>query len=84
VAGKVQGRLVVVGGEDAGAAGEGYEGREPDTDAELGGPSALQVLFREPPGECPGARPDLGPVREAFVPVELPFVDQVVGDGGVG
>jgi hypothetical protein len=84
VAGKVQGRLVVVGGEDARAAVEGYEGREPDTDAELGSPSAPQVLFREPPGECPGARPDVGPVREAFVPVELPFVDQVVGDGRVG
>ena len=77
--GEVQGRLVVVDGEDGGAAVEGDDGGKTDAAAELDGPDAREVAGGQVARERHRARPEVSPVREAFVALELPLVDQGVG-----
>jgi hypothetical protein len=84
VPGEIEGGLVVVGGEDVGATVHRRDGRKPDAAPELDGVAACEVLAGEETGQGRGARPQLGPVGEPVVTVELPLVYQGVGDGRVG
>jgi len=84
VPGEIEGGLVVVGGEDVGTTVHRRDGRKPDAASKLDGVTALQVLAREETGQGRGARPQLGPVGEPVVLVELPLVYKGIGDGRVG
>jgi hypothetical protein len=83
VGGKIEGGLVVVGRETFGAASEGDDGREPDTTAELDGTLAGQVFVRQILRQGDSARPELCPVRQPFVTLEVPLVQEGVRRGGV-
>ena len=80
---EVQGCLVVVCGENGGAAGEGGYGRQPDAAPELDGTGSGKVPFVEVARQGDGARPQLGPIGEPLVAVEVVLVDQGVRGGGV-
>ena len=83
VEGEVEGGLVVVGRENLRAAGAGDDAREPDTAAELDGALASKVFARQVPRQGDRARPELGPVRELFVALEVLLVQEGVRRGGV-
>ena len=83
VSGEVQGGLVVIGSEDLRAAREGGNGGEPDAAAELDGTPAGQVFAREISRQGDRARPELGPVREPLVALEISLVYEGLGRGGV-
>src|SRR5918995_2233882 len=83
VGGEVEGCRVVVGREDPRPAGEGYDRRKPHAATELDGAFSRQLLPRERAGQGHRARPELGPVREPFVVLEVLLVEQVVDGGGV-
>jgi hypothetical protein len=80
---EVQGCFVVIGSEDLRAAREGCDGRESDAAAELDGTPAGQILAREVSRQGDRARPELGPVREPLVALEISIVYEGVGGGGV-
>jgi len=80
---EVEGGFVVVGREDFRATREGGDGGEPDAAAELDGAPAGQVFAREEAGQGDRARPQLGPVREPLVALEISLVYEGVGRGGV-
>jgi hypothetical protein len=79
---EVEGGFVVVGREDSCATREGGNGGEPDAAAELDGAPAGQVFAREDAGQGDRARPELGPVREPLVALEISLVYEGVGRGG--
>ena len=83
VEGEVEGGPVVVGRENLCAASEGRDGGEPDAAAELDGAPAGKVLLRQKSRQGDRARPELGPVREPLVALEISFVYERVGRGGV-
>ncbi len=80
---EVEGCLVVVGRENLCAAREGGDGGEPDAAAELDGAPAGKVLLRQKARQGDRARPELGPVREPLVALEISLVYEGVGRGGV-
>jgi hypothetical protein len=80
---EVEGGFVVVGRENFCAPREGGDGGEPDAAAQLDGAPAGQVFAREGAGEGDRARPELGPVREPLVALEISLVYEGVGRGGV-
>ena len=73
----------MVGRENLRAAGAGDDAREPDTAAELDGALASKVFARQVPRQGDRARPELGPVRELFVALEVLLVQEGVRRGGV-
>jgi hypothetical protein len=73
----------VVGRENLRAAVAGDDAREPDTAAELDGALASKVFARQVPRQGDRARPELGPVRELFVALEVLLVQEGVRRGGV-
>jgi hypothetical protein len=79
---EVEGGFVVVGREYSCAACEGGDGGEPDAAAELDGAPAGQVFARERAGQGDRARPELGPVREPLVALEISLFYEGVGRGG--
>jgi hypothetical protein len=83
VGGEVEGGLVVVRRENFGAAGESDDGREPDAATELDGALAGQIFLRKVPRQGERARPELGPVRELFVALEVLLVKEGVRRGGM-
>lgn len=83
VGGEVQGGLVVVGREDLRASCKSHHRRKTDAAAELDGADIREVSSREAAGQRDRARPELGPVREPLVALEVLLVDEGVGDGGV-
>jgi hypothetical protein len=83
VGGEVEGGLVVVRRENSGAADEGDDGREPDAATELDGALAGQIFLHQVPRQADRARPELGPVRELFVALEVLLVQEGVRRGGV-
>src|SRR5918997_2645233 len=83
VGGEIQGGSVVVRGEYRGAAGEGYDGGQPDAAPELDGAGTGEVARREAAEEGEGAGPQFCPVGEPLVAVEVFLVDQVVRRDGV-
>ncbi len=83
VGGEIQGGFVVVRGQYRGAAGEGYDGGQPDATPELDGAGTGEVARREVAGEGEGAGPQFRPVGEPLVAVEVFLVDQVVSRDGV-
>jgi hypothetical protein len=83
VADEVEGGFVMIRREDSGAASEGDGGREPDAAAELEHASAGQVSLCQVPRQGDRARPELGPVREPLVAVEVFVVDQGVRRSGM-
>jgi hypothetical protein len=74
VDGEVEGGFVVVRCENLSAACEGGDGGEPDAAAELDGAPAGEVLPREVARQDDRARPELGPVREPLVALEISLV----------
>jgi hypothetical protein len=78
-----EGAFVVVGRENSSAAREGNDGGEPDAAPELDDPSAGQILARQISGQGDRARPQLGPVGQPLVAVEVFVVDQGVRRGGM-
>ncbi len=80
---EVEGGFIVVGRENSCATREGGQGGEPDAAAELDGAPAGQVSARERAGQGDRARPELGPVGEPLVALEISFVYEGVGRGGV-
>jgi hypothetical protein len=80
---EVQGRLVVVRRENSRAAREGDDAGKPDPASELDGSLAREVLAREVLRQGDRARPELGPVREPLVVLEIIFVYEGVGRGGM-
>ncbi len=83
VGGEIEGGLVVVGRESFCAASEGDGGREPETAAELDGTLAGQVFPRQVARQGDSARPELCPVRQPFVTLEVLLVQEGVRRGGV-
>ncbi len=83
VGGEIEGGLVVVRRENFCAASEGDDGREPDAAAELDGAPAGQVFLRQVPRQADSARPELGPVREPLVALEVLLVQEGVRRGGM-
>jgi hypothetical protein len=83
VGGEVEGGLVVVRGEYRGAPGERDDGWQPYAATQLDGASTSQVASRKMSGQGEGAGPELGPVGEPFVAVEVFLVDQVVRRDGM-
>lgn len=79
VAGEVEGGLVVVGSHDLRAAGEGDDGRQADPATELDGANPCEVFSCEVAGQRRGARPEVGPVGEALVALEVGLVQQGFG-----
>jgi hypothetical protein len=73
----------VVGRENLHAAGEGRDGGQPDAAAEFDGAPADQVFPRKVPRQGYRARPELGPVREPLVALEIFLVYQGLRRGGV-
>ena len=80
---EVEGGFVVVGRENACTACEGGDSGEPDATAELDGAPVGQVFTREESGQGDRARPELGPVGEPLVALEISLVYEGVGRGGV-
>src|SRR5215207_1118535 len=80
---EVEGGTVVVGCEDFRAAVQRHYCGEPDTAPELDGAFAAQVLVREIARKGDRARPELGPVRESLLVLEVFLVEQVVDGGGM-
>jgi hypothetical protein len=80
---EVEGCLVVVCRQHRCTAVERNESRQPDAASQLDDSCPIKVAFREVSRQGEGARPQLGPVREPFVAVEVIFVDQVVRRDGV-
>jgi hypothetical protein len=80
---EVEGGFVVVSRENFCATREGGEGGEPDAAAELDGAPAGQVSARERAGQGDRARPEVGPVGEPLVALEISLVYEGVGRGGV-
>jgi hypothetical protein len=78
---EVEGGLVVVGREDFRAAVQRHDGWKPHAAPELDGVIAAQVLAREiaRQGDCAG--PELCPVREPLLMLEVFLVEQII-DGG--
>ena len=76
---EIEGGSVVVGGHDAGSAREGGHARETDAASELDYVPVPEVLLRDTIRECPGARPEIRPVRKTLIPRELLFVYEGVG-----
>jgi hypothetical protein len=83
VEGEVEGCLVVVGRENLRSASECDDGGEPDAAAELDAALAGQVFARKVARQGDRARPELGPVREPLVTLEVLLVQQGVRLGGV-
>ncbi len=79
----VEGCFVVVRRENLRPARQGYDAGKPDAASELDGSPAREVLAREVPREGDRARPELGPVRETLVPLEVLLVYEGVGRGGM-
>jgi hypothetical protein len=71
---EVEGGFVVVCRENLRAVREGDDGGEPDAAAELDGAPAGKVFAREVPRQGDRARPELGPVREPLVTLEISLV----------
>jgi hypothetical protein len=71
---EVEGCFVVVRRENSRATREGCDRGEPDAAAELDQAPAGQVFAREGLGEGDCARPELGPVREPLVALEISLV----------
>jgi hypothetical protein len=65
------------------AAREGDDGREPDAAAELDGTPAGQVFLCQVSRQGDRTRPELGPVRESLVTLEVLLVYEGVRRGGV-
>ena len=80
---EVEGGFVVVRGENLRAAREGDEAGKPDAASELDGSPAGEVLAREVPRQGDRARPELCPVREPLVSLEIFFVYEGVSRGGM-
>jgi hypothetical protein len=80
---ELEGSLVVVTRGNRGAAREGDDARESYTAAELDGALAGQVLLRQVPRQGDRARPELGPVREPLVALEVLLVQESVSRDGV-
>jgi hypothetical protein len=80
---EVEGGIIVVRREYMRPAREGDDAGKPDAASELDGSPAGEVLAREAPRQGDRARPELGPVREPLVPLEILFVYQGVGRGGM-
>ena len=80
---EVEGCFVVVGRENPCATPEGCDGGEPYAAAELDGAPAGKVLLRQIPRQGDRARPELGPVREPLVALEISLVYEGLGRGGV-
>ena len=80
---EVEGGLVVVGREDFRAAVQRHDGGKPHAAPELDGAIAAQVLAREiaRQGNCAG--PELCPVREPLLVLEVFLVEQIIDGGGV-
>ena len=83
VEGEVEGCLVVVDSENLSPASEGDDGGEPDAAAELDGALAGQLYAREVACQGDSARPELGPVREPLVALEVLLIKEGVGRGGM-
>jgi hypothetical protein len=83
VGGESKGGLVVVRRENLSAACEGDDGREADAAAELDGVLAGQVFSRQVPCQGDRARPELSPVREPLVALEVFLVQEGVRRGGM-
>jgi hypothetical protein len=83
VCGEIEGGLVVVGRENFCAASEGDDGREPDTAAELDDTLAGKVFPRQVARQGDSARPELCPVRQPFVTLEVLLVQEGVRRGGM-
>ncbi len=80
---EVEGGSVVVRRENLRAAREGDDAGEPDAASELDGSPAGEVLERELPRQGDRARPELGPVREPLVTLEIFIVYEGVSRGGM-
>ena len=80
---EVEGGIVVVRREYMRPAREGDDAGKPDAASELDGSPAGEVLAREAPRQGDRARPELGPVREPLVPLEILLVYEGVGRGGM-
>ncbi len=80
---EIEGSLVVVRRGNRGAAREGDDAREPYAAAELDGALAGQVLLRQVPRQGDRARPELGPVREPLVALEVLLIQEGVSRDGV-
>jgi hypothetical protein len=80
---EVEGGPVIVRRPSLRAAREGDDGGEPDAAAELDGTPAGQVFAREVTRQGDRARPELGPVREPLVALEISLVYEGVGRGGM-
>ena len=81
--GEVEGSLVVVGSENISPASEGDDGGKPDAAAELDGAPVGQVFARDVARQGDSARPELGPVREPLVALEVLLVQEGVRRGWV-
>jgi hypothetical protein len=83
VADEIEGGLIVIGGRDAGSAGECNHAWESDAAAQLDYTSALEALFggvfRERERERHGAWPEIGPVGKPLVAGELFLVYKGIG-----
>jgi hypothetical protein len=73
----------VVGREDLRAAREGDDAGKPDAAAELDDAPASEVFLRQVPRQGDRARPELGPVREPLVALEVLLVYEGVRRGGM-
>ena len=75
---EVEGCLVVVRRYYSCATGERDDGGKADAAPQLDGACTVKVAFREVARQSEGARPQLGPVREPLIAVEVVLVDQLV------
>jgi hypothetical protein len=82
VGGEIERGLVVISRKDLRAAGEGDDGREPHAAAEFDGALAGQVCSPQVLRQGDRARPQLGPVRESLVALEVLLVKEGVCRGG--
>lgn len=80
---EVERGCVVVGGGYVRAARRRDDGRKPDAATEFYGTFSGQVELREVFSKPQRARPEVGPVRDAFVAGELALVEEGFGGFGV-
>ncbi len=74
----------MVGGNGLRSEFERDDARESDSAPEFDGSLPAESHARNMSCERDGARPQVGPVRDALVPLELLLVEEGVGGGGVG
>lgn len=85
VRGEIQRARIVVGGDGfVSSAFERGDARESDAAPEFDGSLSVEAHLRDVFRQRERARPQVGPVRDALVFLELLLVEEGVGGGGVG